>query len=137
MKGFVALCCGVLFGVGLAASGMTDPAKVQGFLDIFGVWDPSLAFVMGGAVVVTVISFRFVLPMAKPLLADSFDLPSRKDIDTSLLLGAALFGVGWGLTGLCPGPAIASLAYLNPNILIFLCSMVIGGYGGQLLASRL
>lgn len=131
MVAFVSLVCGILFGVGLAASGMTDPAKVQGFLDIFGYWDPSLIFVMGGAVTLTLITFRFVLKRQKPVLAETFDLPTTTQIDKKLLIGAALFGIGWGISGFCPGPAIASVAYLNPDIGIFLVSMFGGAYLGQ------
>lgn len=100
---------GLLFSLGLAVSGMTDPARVVGFLDVAGDWDPTLMFVLGGAVMTTFIGYRFVLKQPAPMLAGRFELPSRRDLDTKLLGGAALFGVGWGLSGYCPGPAIASL----------------------------
>ena len=126
MKGLIALACGIIFGVGLAMSGMTDTAKVIGFLDIFGQWVPDLAFVMGGAVLVTVISFRFVLRRKAPLLADGFALPTTTTLDGRLLGGAALFGIGWGIYGYCPGPAIAALAYLNVDTAIFVIAMLAG-----------
>ena len=136
MVALVSLVCGILFGVGLAVSGMTDPAKVQGFLDLFGHWDPSLIFVMGGAVTLTLITFRFVLKRQKPVLAETFDLPIATQIDKKLLTGAALFGIGWGISGFCPGPAIASIAYLNPDIGIFLASMFAGAYLGQIFLDK-
>ena len=128
MAGIVAVVTGLLFGAGLAASGMTNPEKVQGFLDLTGVWDPSLMFVMGGAVVVTLISFRFILKLSRPVFSEQFHMPSSTSIDTRLIIGAALFGTGWGLGGLCPGPAISSLALLNINSIIFVFAMFIGFY---------
>ena len=122
-----ALFCGCLFGFGLALSGMTDVTKVIGFLDIFGNWDPSLAFVMGGGVLISVPFFQFVLPrFGAPLAGEKFHLPTRADIDTRLVTGAVLFGIGWGLVGLCPGPALASLGYLNIDIIYFLFAMFAG-----------
>jgi len=126
MKGFIALACGLIFGVGLAVSGMTDTARVIGFLDVFGDWVPDLAFVMGGAVLVTVIVFRFVLRRDTPLMANSFSLPSKNTLDNRLLGGAAIFGVGWGLYGYCPGPAISALVYLNTETAIFVTAMLAG-----------
>jgi len=116
MREIASLICGVLFGLGLAISGMINPAKVIGFLDITGAWDPSLAFVMGGAVLVTATAFRFILKRPNPVLADTFQLPTRRDFDKHLIAGAAIFGAGWGLAGLCPGPAIASLAFMDVRI---------------------
>lgn len=136
MTGLIALMTGVLFGAGLAASGMTDPAKVQGFLDLFGLWDPSLIFVMGGALIVTLISFRFILKMQQPPFGDMFHLPTNTHIDAKLLGGAALFGMGWGLVGYCPGPAIAAIAYLNQDVMIFLAAMFMGAFIGQMLLKR-
>lgn len=121
-----ALFCGLLFGFGLALSGMTDTAKVTGFLDLFGNWVPDLAFVMGGAVAVTLITFRFVLRRGGPLFDHSFVLPSAQHVDARLLLGATIFGVGWGLYGYCPGPAIAALAYLDWQAGLFVVSMIAG-----------
>jgi uncharacterized membrane protein YedE/YeeE len=126
LKGLIALACGLIFGVGLAMSGMTDTAKVIGFLDVFGDWIPDLAFVMGAAVLVTVIAFRVVLRRDNPLLADSFSLPTKTALTGRLLCGAAIFGVGWGLYGYCPGPAISALAYLNSQTVIFVAAMLTG-----------
>lgn len=126
MKGIVALLCGIVFGVGLAASGMTDTAKVLGFLDLFGTWVPDLAFVMGGAVCVTLVAFRFVLKRDTPLLAPSFSLPTNTAIDSRLLTGAAIFGIGWGVYGYCPGPAISALVYLDSKTAIFVVTMLAG-----------
>ncbi len=120
------LASGVLFGAGLALSGMTDPAKVLGFLDIAGRWDPSLLFVLGGAVGVSVVAFRFVLRWPQPWLAARFHLPARRDLDPALVFGSALFGIGWGLSGYCPGPAIALLAAPGGDALLFLPAMVGG-----------
>jgi uncharacterized membrane protein YedE/YeeE len=126
MKGVVALVCGIVFGVGLAASGMTDTAKVLGFLDLFGTWVPDLAFVMGGAVCVTLVAFRFVLKRETPLLTPSFMLPTKSTVDGRLLTGAAIFGIGWGFYGYCPGPAISALAYLDSQTVIFIVAMLTG-----------
>ena len=131
MAGIVAVVTGLLFGAGLAASGMTNPEKVQGFLDLTGVWDPSLMLVMGGAVVVTLISFRFILKLSRPVFSEQFHMPSSTSIDTRLIIGAALFGTGWGLVGYCPGPALAAIAYLNSDVMIFLVAMFVGAFLGQ------
>lgn len=117
---------GMLFGAGLALGGMTNPARVRGFLDIFGDWDPTLAFVMGGAVMVMAIAWRFVPRMAHPLFADKFALPDRSDITPQLVGGAALFGIGWGLAGLCPGPGFAALALAPLEALVF-CGTLLAG----------
>ena len=132
MKALAALACGLMFGAGLALSGMTDTAKVLGFLDIFGDWVPDLVFVMGGAVLVTLVAFRFVL-RAKPLLVPQFSLPDRSELDSRLLGGAALFGVGWGIYGYCPGPALAALVYLDAKTAVFVVAML----AGMALAGRL
>ena len=126
MNALMGLLAGLLFGLGLAMSGMTDTAKVLGFLDIAGNWDPDLAFVMGGAVLVTLVSFPLVLRRSAPLLADRFQLPARRDIDVRLLSGAALFGVGWGIYGYCPGPALSALVYGDLNTLAFVLAMLAG-----------
>lgn len=126
MKNLTALVCGTLFGIGLAMSGMTDTAKVQGFLDIFGNWVPDLAFVMGGAVLITLMLTHLILRRPAPLLANAFHLPGKIDIDRKLLVGSLCFGVGWGLYGYCPGPAIASLAYLDRNTYLFVAAMLCG-----------
>jgi len=119
---------GLLFGLGLVVAGMTNPAKVIGFLDFFGAWDPSLAFVMGGALGVTALGYRFALARPTPVLAESFHLPTKKDIDVRLVTGAVVFGLGWGLAGLCPGPALAGLGTFKTDILVFCASMVIGAF---------
>lgn len=132
MNYLIALVCGTLFGFGLALSGMTDPEKVIGFLDLFGDWDPTLAFVMGGALMISLPFFQFGLArLGSPMFEDVFRLPTRNDIDWRLISGAASFGIGWGLVGLCPGPAIASLAYLNPDIPIFAAAMVAGMFAAD------
>lgn len=122
----VALVSGVLFGVGLALGGMTRPEKVLGFLDLFGAWDPSLAFVMLGAISVHVVAYRVVRGTAAPLFADEFALPTRRNVDVKLVLGSAVFGVGWGLAGYCPGPAIVSLASGSGAVVLFVCTLLIG-----------
>ncbi len=130
MKMLVALFTGTLFGVGLSVSGMVNPDKILGFLDVAGDWDPTLAFVMGGALLVTGPAIPVILRQPRPLLAVKFDLPTRKTLDTRLLGGAALFGVGWGLSGFCPGPAVAALvpALIGglPAVFVFTGSMVVG-----------
>lgn len=123
---FVALALGVLFGVGLTVSQMVNPAKVIGFLDVTGHWDPSLAFVMGGALLVTLPAFALARRRSAPLLATNFAIPSRRDIDGRLLGGAVLFGVGWGLAGFCPGPALASLGLGNTATYPFVAAMIAG-----------
>lgn len=126
MRSVIALLCGLVFGVGLAVSGMTDTAKVLGFLDVSGNWVPDLAFVMGGAVCVTLLAFPLVLRRGKPLLSASFSLPVNKAIDSRLLSGAALFGIGWGIYGYCPGPALSALLYLDWKTAVFVTAMLIG-----------
>jgi uncharacterized protein len=126
MRNVIALLCGLLFGVGLAVSGMTDTAKVLGFLDVSGHWVPDLAFVMGGAVCVTLLAFPLVLRRAKPLLSASFSLPANKSVDGRLLGGAALFGIGWGIYGYCPGPALGALLYLDYKTAVFVTAMLVG-----------
>ncbi len=120
------LAAGLLFGAGLTISGMTDPQRVRGFLDLFGRWDPTLAFVMGGAVMVMAVAWRLRSRMRHPLFAEKFVLPGRSDLDARLILGSALFGIGWGLAGLCPGPAIASLALAPGAVLPFVAAMLAG-----------
>lgn len=119
---------GILFALGLGISGMTRPVKVIGFLDFFGEWDASLAFVMLGAIVVYFIGYRWSKKMRAPLLAPDFSLPKRSDLDAKLILGAALFGAGWGLGGFCPGPALTALASGALPVFIFVLAMAIGMY---------
>lgn len=120
------LVAGILFGVGLALSGMVNPAKVIGFMNLAGPWDPTLALVMGGALAVTLPAFHWVLRRPRPVLAERFVLPTRKDLDPRLIGGAALFGIGWGLTGLCPGAAIAATVSGLPLLLGALAAMLLG-----------
>ena len=126
MKNFLTLISGLLFGFGLLLSGMADPAKVQNFLDLFGTWDPSLAFVMGGAIAVTMPGFWLVTRRSKPFFNDVFHLPTRTDFDARLITGAAIFGVGWGLGGFCPGPAMTALPLAAEGTLIFVATMLTG-----------
>src|SRR5215212_77179 len=123
---FVALFAGMLFGLGLAVSEMMNPAKVVGFLDVAGEWDPTLAFVMGGALLVTIPAFRLILNRPRPILADGFALPTKSALDGRLLGGAALFGVGWGLSGFCPGPAVAALTTGLTPVFAFVAAMIAG-----------
>jgi uncharacterized membrane protein YedE/YeeE len=125
MQIIVSFFVGLLFGIGLIVGGMTNPAKVQGFLDLAGRWDPSLAFVMGGAVLVGLVAFRFAGKRERSLLGDAMRLPTARQIDRRLVLGGLAFGIGWGLAGYCPGPALASLA-LGGKPLIFSIAMVAG-----------
>jgi len=119
-----ALFCGFLFAVGLGISGMTQPQKVVGFLDLFGDWNPSLLLVMAGAVLIYSLGYRFVSKKPKPLFAPRFLVPSNRKLDSALLTGSALFGIGWGLAGFCPGPALTSLVSFQPAGLIFVGSML-------------
>ena len=127
MQALVALLFGTLFGAGLAIAGMTNPAKVLAFLDVAGAWDPTLALVMGAALAVSSAGFAVARRrMRRPWLADAFALPTRSDLDAELVGGAALFGMGWGLVGLCPGPAIADLVRGSPQVYVFMAAMLIG-----------
>ena len=122
----VAFAVGLVFGVGLIVGGMTQPAKVIGFLNFTGDWDPSLAFVMGGAVAVFMPLFRLVQRRNAPVCDTRFGIPKRTDVDAPLLVGSALFGIGWGLGGLCPGPALAGAGAMVPNALVFTVAMLAG-----------
>jgi len=133
LMGYVA---GLLFGLGLAISGMTDPARVLGFLDVAGAWDPTLMFVLGGAVVTNFIGYRLALRRPYPLFGERFQLPSRQDLDARLIGGAALFGIGWGLSGYCPGPAFASIAGLTAPLLAMLAAMVVGWFLAYAIPAR-
>jgi uncharacterized membrane protein YedE/YeeE len=119
---------GIIFAIGLGISGMTRPVKVIGFLDVFGEWDASLAFVMLGAIAVYFVAYRLSTRMSSPLLTPDFSLPKRGDLDVKLILGAAIFGAGWGLGGFCPGPALTSLASGALPVFIFVIAMGIGMY---------
>lgn len=126
MKMLWALLAGALFGAGITISGMANPAKVQNFLDFAGQWDPSLALVMGGGLLVTAIGYPLVFRGGKPMFADGFSLPSRQDVDWQLVTGAVLFGIGWGLSGLCPAPALVALLSGLPSLLLFTAAMLAG-----------
>src|SRR5438552_13357038 len=118
--------CGLIFGAGLLISGMVQPTKVLGFLDIFGAWDPSLAVVMAAALAVAAPGFMLARNRPRPVLAGQYFWPIKSGIDTPLVLGAGLFGIGWGLVGLCPGPALESLATLSPGVVVFVVAMAVG-----------
>ncbi|MEO6363942.1 MAG: DUF6691 family protein [Caldimonas sp.] len=126
MKIFLAVISGLLFGLGLMAGGMTDPAKVQGFLDVFGLWDPSLAFVMAGAILVGIAGFAMAGRRQLAWSGETIDLPKRRVVDTRLLVGGALFGIGWGMGGLCPGPAVTALGAGFVPAVWFVVAMLIG-----------
>jgi|TARA_B100000959_G_scaffold175798_1_gene184034 hypothetical protein len=128
MNKIVSLLCGIIFGIGLVISQMINPAKVLGFLNLFGEWDPSLAFVMIGALIISSPSFHLFKNKEKPIFSSSFSIPNKKEIDKELIFGSILFGAGWGLVGLCPGPAITSIALFNVSSAIFVVSMFIGFY---------
>lgn len=134
MSFLVNVALGLLFGVGLVVSGMADPAKVLNFLDLFGTWDPSLAFVMGGAVLVSFIGFRLVLTRSQPIVGGRFHLPTKSDIDNRIIIGPAVFGIGWGLGGFCPGPAITALGHGATGTLAFIPAMILGMWAARLLA---
>lgn len=121
-----ALASGVVFGLGLSISGMLNPVRVQGFLDVFGAWDPSLAFVLGGAVVVAFLGVQLMKRLRHPAFDDSFHIPTNRRIDAPLVVGSALFGLGWGIGGLCPGPAVASLPIGIPQTALFVIAMLVG-----------
>ena len=128
MSKLVSLFCGIIFGIGLVISQMINPAKVLGFLNLFGEWDPSLAFVMIGALIIYSPLFHLFKNKEKPIFSSSFSISNKKEIDKKLIFGSILFGAGWGLVGLCPGPAITSIALLNASSAIFVVSMFIGFY---------
>ena len=126
MRSFCALLSGTVFGIGLALSGMMNPLRVRGFLDIFGIWDPTLAFVMGGAVIVMAAAWMIQRRMHRPVACEDFSLPGTRLIDGRLIAGSALFGIGWALAGLCPGPAIASIAVNFAEVFVFVIAMFAG-----------
>lgn len=136
MRVLVALISGLLFGAGLAISGMADPMRVQAFLDVFGAWDPTLAFVMGGAMVPMAIAWIIKGKLAAPIAAPSFELPGTATLDRSLASGAVLFGIGWGIAGLCPGSALADLAVAPLAVLPFVAAMFAGMVLHRLLSNK-
>jgi uncharacterized protein len=131
---------GLIFGLGLLLSGMSDPAKVLNFLDLAGIrsgtWDPSLAFVMAGAVGVTFVGYKWLLGRPGPLLAEKFHLPTQQDLDRRIIWGPAIFGVGWGLAGFCPGPALTALGFGSAAAVIFVAAMIAGMWLARWLANR-
>jgi len=133
MSAVIALISGLLFGLGLLLSGMNDPAKVRAFLDIFGDWKPELMAVMGSAVVVFFIAFRWSSSRKTPLAGGEFHLPRLQQIDVRLLAGAVMFGIGWGLVGLCPGPALVDLLTFDPAVIWFVLALVVGNRLAHLL----
>ena len=122
----ISLLSGIIFGLGLTISGMVNPQKVLGFLNLFGEWDPSLIFVMVGAIIIFAPLHFIFKRKSRPIFAKEFQIINNRNIDKKLLFGSGLFGVGWGLAGLCPGPAIASISFLNPSSLIFVLFMFVG-----------
>ncbi len=137
MHRFSEFLVGLLFGVGLLISGMTDPAKVQGFLDIAGAWDPSLAFVMGGGVLVGLVGFTVAKKRTRSFLGSAMHLPTSRDIDRRLVLGGLTFGAGWGLAGFCPGPGLVAMGAGVPEAALFVVAMVAGMLVFELMESRL
>ena len=137
MKNFTFWIAGILFGSGLTLSGMLNPSKVQSFLNIFGIWDPSLAFVMVGGIIMALIGYNLVFKMEKPIFSEEFNIPALSHIDQKLIGGSALFGVGWGIGGLCPGPSIAILSTNFYPAIIFTGSMCVGLYLGRWFESRI
>ena len=129
MNRIIEFFVGLLFGIGLLVSGMTDPAKVQGFLDLAGAWDPSLAFVMGGAILVGLVAFAVAKRRTRTFLGGAMHLPTSRDIDRRLVVGSLIFGAGWGLAGFCPGPGLVAMGAGEPKAAIFVAAMV----GGMLL----
>ena len=125
-QNLVALICGILFGIGLSLSRMINPNKVLNFLDISGNWDPSLIFVMMGALAVAFISFKWILNRPAPIVAESFHISGKSSIDKTLILGAAIFGIGWGMSGYCPGPAVAGLGLLSSESVIMVIAIYLG-----------
>ena len=136
LKNLVSIFLGFLFGLGLAISEMINPQKIINFLDVFGNWDPSLAFVMGSAVTVTLFGYKIVFISDKPIYEREFNLPIKKSIDVRLVLGAMCFGLGWGLSGLCPGPAIASLVTGSIELAAFVGAMFSGFYASSVLSKN-
>ncbi len=136
MRGLFAFLAGSLFGTGLLISGMTDTTKVQGWLDVFGNWDPTLAFVMGGAILPMLVAWRLTRSGA-PMVGGTFPAPPRVELDRRLVVGSVLFGVGWGLAGLCPGPAMASLSYGGAGGIVFLIAMIAGMFAAPKVGAQL
>lgn len=137
MRNLVTVFTGLIFGIGLIMSGMTNPAKVQNFLDLLGSWDPSLALVMGGAILITMPGFWLVQKRQTPLFEDAFLIPQKTNLDFYLLTGSAIFGIGWGLGGFCPGPVVVSISNGSAGTILFVITMLIGMVLAKLLILRL
>jgi uncharacterized membrane protein YedE/YeeE len=137
MRFLIIYAIGLIFGMGIIFGGMANPAKVLNFFDIAGTWDPSLAFVMGGALGVTALGYRFVLRRPSPRLAEAFHLPALMRVDPTLIAGSAAFGVGWGLAGFCPGGALPAIGTLDASVLIFTGAMIVGIIGAKLAKGRI
>ena len=137
MRLIISYLSGLVFGLGISLSGMANPAKVINFFDVAGTWDPSLAFVMGGALIVTFIGYRLVLKRPAPALSDVFQLPTRRDLDLPLIGGSAVFGIGWGIAGFCPGGALPALGTGNVNVFIFTAALLAGIIAAKMLQSTL
>jgi hypothetical protein len=131
MSLFFSLLAGVIFGAGLTVSDMVNPARVSNFLDFAGTWDPTLIFVMAGGLAITTLGYKLVFRRSSPLVDEKFHLPTQRQIDLPLVGGAALFGVGWGLAGICPGPALVDLVTLEPKVLVFVAAMLVGMLGAS------
>ncbi len=135
-KLLVALISGIIFGLGLSLSQMVDPNKVLGFLDIAGDWDPSLAFVMAGALAVATPGFYWIKKRQRPIFEDGFHLSHKKQIDKPLVLGAIIFGIGWGLSGYCPGPAVAGIGFGNGEALVMVLAIYVGFFAERFIAKK-
>ncbi len=136
MRTIIGFLCGLIFGIGLVVSGMSNPAKVLNFLDLAGTWDPSLAFVMAGATSVTFLGYRLLQSRSRPLYSDQFRMPVSRAIDRPLLAGAACFGLGWGLGGFCPGPAVTALPLMAEGTLMFVPCMLLGMWVARMMRNR-
>ena len=133
----VSILAGIIFGAGLTLSDMVNPARILNFLDVAGSWDPTLIFVMVGGLAVTTLGYRLVFRRRSPVFADKFNLPTQLQIDLPLVGGAALFGVGWGLAGICPGPALTDIATLEPKVFLYIAAMLVGMMAARVFQGRL
>lgn len=136
MRLVICYLIGLIFGIGISVSGMANPAKVVNFFDIAGTWDPSLAFVMGGALIVTFIGYRFLLKRPAPIMSAAFHLPQRRALDLPLLGGSAVFGIGWGIAGFCPGGALPALGTGRVEVVVFVAALVSGIYAARALQNN-
>jgi uncharacterized membrane protein YedE/YeeE len=137
MPALFSILAGMIFGAGLTLSDMVNPARILNFLDVAGGWDPTLIFVMAGGFAVTMLGYKFVFRRKSPLFADKFNLPIQRQIDLPLVGGAALFGVGWGLAGICPGPALTDIVILEPKVFLYIAAMLVGMIVARVFQGRL